>query len=199
MDGEIGDPHMLHIISRDPAPPPISYIRVSGGLFFDMTIHDFDMARYLIDAEVEEIYAAAGNLVDPAIGEAGDIDTAMIMLKFSNGVMGVIDNSRQAVYGYDQRVEVFGSKGAVSTGNWYPNAVTISDAHTVRQGNLPLNFFMERYMASYTAELSAFVDAILHSAPSPVPGYEGRVPVVMAMAARRSLAENRPVRLDDFD
>ncbi len=196
--GIIGEPHLLHIISRDPAPPPISYVRVSGGLFFDMTIHDFDMARYAVGAEVEEIYAAAGNLVDPAIGAAGDVDTAMITLKFANGVLGVIDNSRQAVYGYDQRVEVFGSKGAVSTGNWYPNAVTISDAQSVRQADLPLNFFMERYQASYVAEMNAFVEAVLQAQPSPAAGIEGRIAVVMAMAAQRSLEENRPVRLDEI-
>ncbi|MBZ0300500.1 MAG: inositol 2-dehydrogenase, partial [Anaerolineae bacterium] len=195
-NGEIGTPHLLHIISRDPAPPPLAYVRVSGGMFLDMTIHDFDMARFLI-GEVEEVYAAAGVMVDPAIGEAGDVDTAMITLKFSNGVIGVIDNSRQAVYGYDQRVEVFGSKGSASTGNWYPNAVTISDAGTVHR-DLPLNFFMDRYTESYVAEMKAFIDAVVNDRPSPVGGSEGRVPVVMGMAARKSFAENRPVRLDEI-
>ena len=122
--GEIGEPHMLTIISRDPAPPPIEYIKVSGGLMMDMMIHDFDMCRYLL-GEVEEIFAMADVKVDPAIGEAGDIDTAKVMLKFANGVIGTIDNSRQAVYGYDQRVEVFGSGGAAQTGNWYPNQVIL--------------------------------------------------------------------------
>lgn len=195
--GEIGTPHLLHIISRDPAPPPLAYIRVSGGMFLDMTIHDFDMARFLIGAEVEEIYAAAGVMVDPAIGEAGDVDTAMITLKFDNGVIGVIDNSRQAVYGYDQRVEVFGSKGAATTANWYPNAVTVSDADSVRR-DLPLNFFMDRYTESYVAEMRAFIDTIVNDKPSPVTGREGRVPVVMGLAARKSYLENRPVRLDDI-
>lgn len=198
VNGDIGTPHLLHIISRDPAPPPLSYIRVSGGMFLDMTIHDFDMARFLIGAEVEEVYAAAGVMVDPAIGEAGDVDTAMITLKFTNGVIGVIDNSRQAVYGYDQRVEVFGSKGAASTGNWYPNAVTISDAQHVRR-DLPLNFFMDRYTESYVAEMRAFIEMIVQDQPSPVSGREGRVPVVMGMAAQKSLRENRPVRLDEIE
>lgn len=198
VNGDIGTPHLLHIISRDPAPPPLSYIRVSGGMFLDMTIHDFDMARFLIGAEVEEVYAAAGVMVDPAIGEAGDVDTAMITLKFNNGVIGVIDNSRQAVYGYDQRVEVFGSKGAASTGNWYPNAVTISDAQHVRR-DLPLNFFMDRYTESYVAEMRAFIEMIVQDQPSPVSGREGRVPVVMGMAAQKSLRENRPVRLDEIE
>jgi myo-inositol 2-dehydrogenase / D-chiro-inositol 1-dehydrogenase len=197
VQGEIGTPHLLHIISRDPAPPPLAYIKVSGGIFLDMTIHDFDMARFLIGSEVEEIYTAAGVMVDPAIGEAGDVDTAMITLKFANGVIGVIDNSRQAVYGYDQRVEVFGSKGSASTGNWYPNAVTISTDRAV-QRDLPLNFFMDRYTESYVAEMVTFIDAVQNDKPSPVSGAEGRVPVVMGLAARRSLAENRPVRLDEI-
>jgi myo-inositol 2-dehydrogenase/D-chiro-inositol 1-dehydrogenase len=195
--GEIGTPHLLHIISRDPAPPPLSYVKVSGGMFLDMTIHDFDMARFLIGSEVDEIYAAAGVMVDPAIGEVGDVDTAIITLKFRNGVIGVIDNSRQAVYGYDQRVEVFGSKGSASTGNWYPNATIISDAQNVRR-DLPLNFFMDRYTESYVAEMRAFIDAIVNNKPSPVGGMEGRIPVVMGMAARKSYDENRPVRLDEI-
>ena len=126
--GEIGEPHILRITSRDPAPPPIDYVKVSGGIFLDMTIHDFDMARFLMGSEVEEVYAAGGVLVDPAIGEAGDVDTAVITLHFANGALGVIDNSRQAVYGYDQRVEVFGSGGVVSADNAYPNTATVSDA-----------------------------------------------------------------------
>lgn len=196
-NGEIGTPHLLHIISRDPAPPPIEYIKVSGGIFLDMTIHDFDMARFIVGAEVEEIYAAAGVMVDPAIGAAGDVDTAMITLKFANGVIGVIDNSRQAVYGYDQRLEIFGSQGSASTGNWYPNAVTISDGQSVRR-DLPLNFFMDRYTESYVAEMRAFIDAIEQNLPTPVSGMEGRIPVVMGLAARKSYTENRPVRLDEI-
>jgi myo-inositol 2-dehydrogenase/D-chiro-inositol 1-dehydrogenase len=195
-DGEIGTPHLLHIISRDPAPPPIAYVKVSGGLFFDMTIHDFDMARYLF-GDVTEIYATGGVLVDPAIGEAGDIDTAMITLKFANGAIGTIDNSRQAVYGYDQRVEAFGSKGSASNGNLYADAVTFSNAERVQRG-LPLNFFMERYTPSYQDELIAFVDCVVNNKPTPVSGEDGRVPVVMAMAAKRSLLENRPVRLSEI-
>jgi len=195
--GEIGQPHMLHIISRDPAPPPISYIKVSGGIFFDMTIHDFDMARFLIGSEVTEIYTAAGVMVDPAIGEAGDLDTAVIMLKFENGVIGTIDNSRKAVYGYDQRVEVFGSRGAINTGNQYPNAAIISTPDNIRR-DLPLNFFMERYTESYRAEMQAFISAVVEDKPVPVTGHDGRVPVVMGMAARKSYEENRPVRLDEI-
>ena len=196
-NGEIGKPHLLHIISRDPAPPPIEYIRVSGGMFLDMTIHDFDMARFLIGSEVEEIYATAGVLVDPAIGREGDVDTALITLKFANGVMGMIDNSRQAVYGYDQRVEVFGSKGSARTENRYANAVTISDTTTVRR-DLPLNFFMDRYTDSYVAEMQVFVEAVANNTPVPVSGIDGRIPVVMGLAARKSYQENRPVRLSEI-
>jgi myo-inositol 2-dehydrogenase/D-chiro-inositol 1-dehydrogenase len=195
--GEIGTPHLLHIISRDPVPPPIGYIKVSGGIFFDMTIHDFDMARFLF-GEVEEIYAAGGVMVDPAIGEAGDIDTAMITLKFANGAIGTIDNSRQAVYGYDQRVEVFGSKGSANNANLYPDTVTLNTANSVRRASLPFHFFLERYMQSYENELQAFIEAITEDTPVPVSGNDGRVPVVMAMVAKKSYLENRPVKLSEI-
>jgi myo-inositol 2-dehydrogenase/D-chiro-inositol 1-dehydrogenase len=195
-NGEIGTPQMMHIISRDPAPPPLAYIKVSGGMFFDMTIHDFDMARFLL-GEVVEVYAAAGVMVDPGIGEAGDVDTAVITLKFASGAIGTIDNSRQAVYGYDQRVEVFGSKGSVSSGNLYADAVTLSTAENVRRG-LPLNFFMDRYIPSYQAELMQFVTCLQEDKPLPVTGADGRAPVVIALAALKSYRENRPVKLSEI-
>ena len=195
--GEIGEPHILRITSRDPAPPPIKYIKVSGGIFLDMTIHDFDMARYLIGSEVEEIYAAGGVMVDQAIGEAGDIDTAVITLRFENGVIGTIDNSRQAVYGYDQRAEVFGSGGCVSADNNYPNTTVVSDGQRVHR-DLPLNFFMERYVDSYVAEMKVFIECIQQDRTPPVTGVDGRVPVVMGYAARKSYEENRPVRLSEI-
>jgi myo-inositol 2-dehydrogenase/D-chiro-inositol 1-dehydrogenase len=194
--GEVGTPHLLHIISRDPAPPPLSYIKVSGGMFFDMTIHDFDMARFLIGDEVEEVYAAAGVMVDPEIGRAGDVDTAVITLRFKNGVIGTIDNSRQAAYGYDQRVEVLGSKGSVATANCYPNQAIISSASEVRR-DLPLNFFMERYADSFVAEMKSFIDAVAEDKPTSVSGADARMPVVMAMAAMRSHQERRPVKLEE--
>ncbi|SEF60922.1 myo-inositol 2-dehydrogenase [Bryocella elongata] len=193
-NGEIGTPSLMHIISRDPAPPPIEYVKVSGGMFRDMTIHDFDMARFLIGDEVESIYAAGSVRVDPAIGEAGDIDTALLVLHFRNGVIGTIDNSRKAVYGYDQRVEVLGSAGKISAENCYPNQAVVSSATNVYR-DLPLNFFMDRYAASFTNELGSFVQAIRDDTPTTVNGLDGRMPVVMAMAARLSLAERRPVAL----
>jgi myo-inositol 2-dehydrogenase/D-chiro-inositol 1-dehydrogenase len=197
VQGEIGTPHLMHIISRDPAPPPIEYITVSGGIFLDMMIHDFDMARFLLGSEVTEVYAAGGVLIDPAIGEAGDLDTALVTLKFENGALAVIDNSRQAVYGYDQRVEVLGSAGAVRTENNYPNTMMLSGPGRIER-DLPLNFFMERYRESYVTELQAFVNAVLDDTPVPVAGEDGRIPVVMALAAARSYQENRPVRLDEI-
>ena len=195
--GEIGTPHLVHLISRDPGPPPISYVKQSGGIFLDMTIHDFDMARFLIGDEVEEIYTAAAVRVDQAIGEAGDLDTAVMVLRFSNGVIGTIDNSRKAVYGYDQRVEILGSAGAIATDNCYPNEAVISTASAVGR-DLPLNFFMDRYKESFAAELAAFVHAVLNDKPTPVTGVDGRIPVVMAMAARKSYDEHRPVRLEEI-
>jgi myo-inositol 2-dehydrogenase/D-chiro-inositol 1-dehydrogenase len=197
ISGEIGDLHMLHIISRDPAPPPISYIKVSGGLYLDMAIHDFDMARFLTGSDAVEIYTVAGVKVDPAIGEAGDVDTALIVMKFANGVTVTIDNSRKAVYGYDQRVEAFGSGGAISTDNVYPNMATISTGQNIRR-DLPLNFFMQRYTESYANEIQAFVDAVVNNKPVSVTGHDGRVPVIMGLAAKKSQLENRPVLLSEI-
>jgi myo-inositol 2-dehydrogenase/D-chiro-inositol 1-dehydrogenase len=195
--GEIGRPHLLHIISRDPGPPPISYVKVSGGMFLDMTIHDFDMARFLVGAEVSEVYTMADVRVDPEIGAAGDVDTAVILLRFENGAIGTIDNCRKAPYGYDQRVEVLGSKGSIATENCYPNRAVVSTAESVRR-DLPLNFFMDRYLDSFANELRAFVDAVRNDTPTPVNGIDGRVPVVMALAARKSYEEHRPVTLDEI-
>jgi myo-inositol 2-dehydrogenase/D-chiro-inositol 1-dehydrogenase len=196
MQGEIGTPHLMHIVSRDPGPPPLSYIKTSGGIFLDMTIHDFDMARFLVGDEVESIYATGGVRVDPEIGKAGDLDTAVIVLQFKNGVIGTIDNSRKAAYGYDQRVEILGSKGAIATENCYPNQAILSTAAAI-QRDLPLNFFMERYTESFVTELRAFVQAVVLDQPVPVNGIDGRVAVVMALAARKSYDERRPVQLED--
>jgi myo-inositol 2-dehydrogenase/D-chiro-inositol 1-dehydrogenase len=195
--GEIGTPHLLHIVSRDPGPPPISYIRSSGGMFLDMTIHDFDMARFLIGDEVASVYTAAGVRIDPEIGNAGDVDTAVTVLRFVHGAIGTIDNCRRAPYGYDQRAEVLGSAGAIAIGNCYPNAAVISTAESVRR-DLPLNFFLERYRDSFEAEMQAFVRAVRNHEPAPVSGQDARAPVVIALAARKSYEESRPVRLEEI-
>jgi myo-inositol 2-dehydrogenase/D-chiro-inositol 1-dehydrogenase len=195
--GEIGIPHQVHIVSRDPAPPPIDYIRRSGGLFLDMTIHDFDMARFLVGDEVTEVFATGAVRVDPAIGEAGDLDTATILLKFAGGAVGVIENCRQAVYGYDQRAEVFGAAGSIRVENNHPNTARRSDRHGVHRDR-PLQFFMDRYTESYLEEMRAFLQAVRSRGPSPVSGEEARIPVVMAMAAQVSARENRPVRLAEI-
>jgi len=195
--GEIGTPHLLHIVSRDAEPPSIAYVKSSGGIFFDMTIHDFDMARFLIGDEVEEIYASGAVRIDPEIGAAGDLDTAVTLLRFRGGAIGTIDNSRKAVYGYDQRAEVFGSSGKITTNNVYRNEAIISTAREIRR-DLPLNFFMDRYATSYVDEVRAFIDAILNDKPVLVTGVDGRIPVAMAAAASKSFKENRPVKLAEI-
>jgi myo-inositol 2-dehydrogenase/D-chiro-inositol 1-dehydrogenase len=195
-EGRIGEPHLLRIASRDPAPPPIEYVRVSGGIFLDMMIHDFDMARYIVEDEVEELYAVGGVRIDPEIGRAGDVDTAVVTLKFRGGCFGTIDNSRRAVYGYDQRVEVFGSKGMVNAENNTPNRARLATEAAVRE-DLPLYFFMERYTESYLSEMKAFVECILEDKDTPVTGADARVPVVMGKAARLSYEQNRPVALTE--
>jgi len=193
-DGKIGEPHLLRITSRDPAPPPIDYVKVSGGLFLDMMIHDFDMARYLIGSEVEEVFTLAAVQVDPAIGKAGDVDTAIVTLKFENGVLGTIDNSRKAVYGYDQRVEVFGSKGMAQTSNNTPNNARLSGAEAVCE-DLPLNFFMERYIDSYIREVREFIRSVAEGIEPSVTGIDGKMPVMIGKAARLSYDQHRPVKV----
>jgi myo-inositol 2-dehydrogenase/D-chiro-inositol 1-dehydrogenase len=197
VDGKIGDPHILKITSRDPAPPPAEYSAVSGGMFMDMTIHDFDMARYIVGSEVTEVYTKASVLVDPAIGKAGDVDTAIITLTFANGAIGVIDNSRKAVYGYDQRVEIFGSKGMVCADNNYPENHRYFSGDGVHS-SLPLNFFMDRYLEAYANEMKIFCDAVINDLPLPVSGYDGLMSVVIAMAAKKSHLEHRPVKLSEI-
>ena len=196
-DGKIGEPHILRITSRDPEPPPLEYVKTSGGIFLDMTIHDFDMARYITGSEVEEIYVIGGVMIDPRIGELGDLDTAIITLRFENGVIGTIDNSRQAVYGYDQRIELFGSEGMISTENETLDRYTYSNADGI-QSPLPLYFFLERYTESYLREMQSFVDSVENDTPLEVTGADGRAPVVIGLAARLSYDENRPVSLNEI-
>lgn len=197
MAGELGDPQLVRITSRDPAPPPVDYIRHSGGIFLDMTIHDFDMARYVTGSEVVEVFARGAVRVDTAIGDAGDIDTAMVMLVHENGCLTSIDNSRRAVYGYDQRVEVFGSHGMAATENPLAHSGLIRTAEGTREPVLPY-FFLERYTASYVHEWEAFVAALAAGDPPPVGTADARAPLVIGLAAGRSLRERRPVRVEEI-
>lgn len=197
-DGRIGDPHIVKITSRDPEPPNPAYIKVSGGIFLDMTIHDFDMATFLVNSDVEEVYVQSAVLVDPAIGEQGDVDTAIITMKMTNGALCVIDNSRRAAYGYDQRAEVFGSKGMVSTSNDTLSSAVIADANGVT-GEKPLFFFLERYMQSFTEEVCQFVDAIENDKETPVGIHAGMQSVKIGLAAKKSVQEHRPVKLSEVN
>jgi len=195
--GAVGDVAIVNITSRDPGPPPIDYIKVSGGLFNDMTIHDFDMARYVTGSEVETVYAVGRVRVDPAIGDAGDVDTAVVVLTHENGAITTIDNSRRATYGYDQRVEAFGSNGMASSANHHDfNAVLATD-QGFRQPPLQ-NFFLERYTASYLDQWDAFIDMVANGSPSPATGADGRAPLVIGMAAKKSMDEGRVVRIEEI-
>lgn len=197
VDGKIGDPHILKITSRDPAPPPAEYSAVSGGMFMDMTIHDFDMARFIVGSEVTEVYVKSAVLVDEAIGKAGDVDTAIITLTFANGAIGVIDNSRKAVYGYDQRVEIFGSKGMACADNNYPENHRYFAGDGVH-GSLPLNFFMDRYLEAYANEMKIFCEAVVNNLPLPVSGDDGLKSVAIALAAKKSVAGKRTVKISEI-
>ena len=196
-EGKIGALNVLKICSRDPAAPPVSYIKVSGGIFLDMTIHDFDMACFLTNSDVEELYVNSAVLVDPAIGEQGDVDTAIITMKMANGALAVIDNSRRAAYGYDQRAELFGSKGMVATSNDTLSSAVISDENGVT-GEKPLFFFLERYMASFSEEMRQFVDACENNTEVPVGIHAGMQSVKIGLAAKKSVAEHRPVKLSEI-
>lgn len=196
-EGRIGTPNVLHIVSRDPSPPPLEYIRVSGGIFLDMTIHDFDMARFLMGSEVKEVYAIGDVRIDPRIRATGDIDLAVTLLRYENGVIGTIDNSRGTSYGYDQRVEVFGSNGAISISNETPDEAVISDQSGIHT-SLPHHFFLERYMNAYIEELREFVEIVRTDGAPSVTGQDGRVPVVLALAAKKSLDEHRPVKISEI-
>ncbi len=191
-DGRIGAVELVAITSRDPAPPPIDYVKVSGGLFRDMMIHDFDMARWLMGEDPTEVFAAASCLVDDAIGRAGDVDTAAVVLSFASGALCQISNSRRAVYGYDQRIEVLGAKGMLQAGNRTPTSVEISTEEGI-VSDKPLYFFLERYAESYKAELDHFIACVKGEA-TPLSGpADGRKALVLAEAARTSLADGAPV------
>lgn len=196
-DGKIGEAHILKITSRDPEPPNPAYIKVSGGIFLDMTIHDFDMACFLTDSDVEELYVNSAVLVDPAIGEQGDVDTAIITMKMANGALAVIDNSRKAAYGYDQRAELFGSKGMVATSNDTVSSAVISNADGVT-GEKPLFFFLERYMGSFSEEMRQFTEAVINDTEVPVGIHAGLQSVKIGLAARKSVEEHRPVKISEI-
>jgi myo-inositol 2-dehydrogenase/D-chiro-inositol 1-dehydrogenase len=195
--GELGIPHIIKITSRDPSPPPIEYVKVSGGLLYDMCIHDFDMSCFLAGEMPVEVTAKGAVLVNPEIGKAGDIDTAVVVLKYKNGAMCIIDNSRQAVYGYDQRIEVFGSKGCAIAGNDFPNTVRFFSDKNVWNDKMH-HFFLERYMGAYIEELKTFVDCLKLNKELPVGGVDGLNAVILATAAKKSLDENRPVKISEI-
>jgi myo-inositol 2-dehydrogenase/D-chiro-inositol 1-dehydrogenase len=194
--GRVGEPHLARISSRDPAPPPLSYVKVSGGIFLDMTIHDFDMARFVTGSEVVEVFARGAVRVDPAFAEAGDVDTAVITLVHSNGCLTTIDNSRQAVYGYDQRVEVFGSAGMAASENPLAHTAVVRTRDGTREPLLPY-FYLDRYVPSYQAEWKAFVAAVSEGRTPPVTVADARAPLVIGLAAWRSVREGRPVRIEE--
>lgn len=198
VSGEIGTPQIMHIISRDPSPPPLEYVKNSGGIWMDCAIHDMDMSRFLMGSEVSEVYVLGAVNIDPAIEEYGDVDTSIVTLRFSNGVIGTIDNSRQAVYGYDQRCEVLGSGGSIQINNNYQNSAVISNSSAVKR-DLPMNFFMDRYTDSFIVEMNEFCDAVLNERPVPCTGLDGRAPVVIALAAKKSFMEKRPVKVSEVD
>ena len=195
--GKIGKPQILRITSRDPGPPPENYLRASGGIFLDMTIHDFDMSRYLLGSDVREVYAKADVLIDPVFSKVGDWDTAVVTLTFENGALGTIDNSRKAVYGYDQRVELFGSEGMIAVGNRTADDHVHADRTGVHS-SLPLHFFLERYAESYLTEMQAFVNSVKEDKPVPVSGQDGLMSVAVGLAATKSVKESRAVTVAEI-
>ncbi len=194
--GRVGDVEMVTITSRDPGPPPYEYIERSGGIFRDMTIHDFDVARWLLGEEVESVFASGSVLVDPEIGARGDFDSVNVILRTPGGRQAVITNSRRASYGYDQRIEVHGSAGAVSAENQHEARIELADKDGFHRPPL-LNFFMSRYTAAYAAEIVAFVDAVETATEPPTTGADGLMALVLAEAAVRSVAETRAVRVSE--
>lgn len=195
--GAIGEVRMFHIVSRDPSPPPSEYLAKSGGLFLDQTSHDFDQARFVTGSEIDEVFVTA-SAFESAAREAGDVDTAITVLKMKNGTFGTIDNSRRCAYGYDQRIEVFGEKGSVTGQNKTPDTVVVAGADGVTSG-LPYSFFMDRYTGGYSGIMTEFVSMIQNGTPPSVTGSDGRAPIVAGMAAALSLKEGRPVKLSEVD
>lgn len=197
IDGTVGDVHLVRISSRDPAPPPLEYAKVSGGIFIDMTIHDFDMARYVTGSEITSVHATGAIRIVPELSEIGDLDTVAIVLHHQNGAITMIDNSRQAVYGYDQRVEVFGSKGLVASENQFMNSTLMRSAQGTSLATIPY-FFLDRYIPSYLAEWDAFLAVASGTAQSVVTGDDGRASLVAGLAAWKSVHENRTVATSEI-
>lgn len=195
--GRLGMPHLIKVTSRDPDHQPMSYIEVSGGIFMDMTIHDFDMVRYLAGSEVTEVMAYGAALSGAGYDRYDDVDTAIVMMKFENGALGVIDNSRAAHYGYDQRTEVHCDKGCVQVSNDLNDMSMISTADGVEIAK-PTWFFLERYNNAFIAEAKAFTQAVLQDTDTPVTEFDGLAPVKIALAAAKSLRERRPVALSEI-
>jgi myo-inositol 2-dehydrogenase / D-chiro-inositol 1-dehydrogenase len=198
VSGAIGAPHVVRITSRDPEPPPLEYVQTSGGLFLDMMIHDFDMARYVTGREVVEVFARGAVRVEPSLNALGDVDTAVVTLVHEDGCLTAIDNSRRAEYGYDQRVEVFGSAGMAATENPSAHTGLVLTRDGMHRPALP-HFFLERYADSYVREWQAFVGAVQTGAPPPVSIRDARAQLVIALAALRSHTEGRPVRTAEVD
>jgi myo-inositol 2-dehydrogenase/D-chiro-inositol 1-dehydrogenase len=195
--GSIGEVEMVVITSRDPGAPPVDYIKRSGGIFRDMTIHDFDMARFLLGEEITEVVATAAVLVDPAIGKAGDFDSVQVLLKTASGKQAMISNSRRATYGYDQRIEVHGSKGAVSAENQRPVSIEVANAQGYTRPPLH-DFFMTRYTEAYAAEIATFIAALTGKGAAEPTGEDGLIALALADAAVMSVAEGRIVKLSEI-
>ncbi|WP_244527716.1 inositol 2-dehydrogenase [Virgibacillus chiguensis] len=193
----IGDLHILKIQSRDPEPPSLEYVSHSGGIFMDMSIHDFDMARFISGSEVEEVYVVGGALINPEFKQYEDIDTALITLKFENGLVGVIDNSRQAVYGYDQQLEAFGSKGSAKVNNEKESSVEVLLKEGVKSSN-PLHFFLERYNDAFIEEVEQFFEAINNDEEVPCGFVDGIMAQRIASAAKESLLTGLPIKVEKY-
>jgi myo-inositol 2-dehydrogenase/D-chiro-inositol 1-dehydrogenase len=194
--GEIGRPCILRITDRDPEVPALEFLRVSGGMFLDQTIHDFDMARFQV-GEIDEVYAIGSVLIEPKLKEFGDIDTNVVTLKFANGAVGTIDNSRQAVYGYDQRLEVFCSNGTAIANNEVENTAIMGKPGGFLSAKLP-HFFMQRYAPCYVEEVRQFIECVRDDKPTPTTGADGRAAVILGYAAWKSIHENRPVKASEI-
>lgn len=193
-EGVVGNVELVTILSRDPGAPPVSYIATSGGLFRDMMIHDLDMARFLLGEEPIEVHAVGSSIVDPEIGKAGDVDTAAVLLKTASGKICQISNSRRATYGYDQRIEVHGSKGLLTAGNVHETTVKFASKSGVSADPVQ-NFFLERYEVAYRNEMNAFIDAVINKTPANPSGFDGLQALVLADAAQKSHETGKAVRL----